>query len=168
MAIHSVRRLALGDLEHELVGVRSVLERIPFDRDDWAPHPKSFTVRALGLHCATLPWWGAEIVRRDAFDVSAPAPPRPPVPSTSPELLTIFDRNRSDLLAALDGASDQHLTETWTMRNGAAILSAMPRWTALRSWLVNHAIHHRGQLTVYLRLLDRPVPSLFGPTADDR
>lgn len=163
-----LRHLALGDLPHELANTRKVLERIPFDRDDWTPHAKSFSVRKLGLHCANLPFWGSQILKADHYDFKAPQPPAPPLPTTSAELLQRFDANVRELTTALDASSDAHLLETWTLRAGDAVMSQMPRAAAIRGFLVSHLIHHRGQLTVYLRLLDVKVPGLYGASADEK
>lgn len=163
-----LRTLALGDLPHELTNTRKVLERIPFGRDDWSPHPKSFSVRKLGLHCANLPFWGSQILKADFYDFKAPQPPAPPVPATSADLLAHFDRNVRDMTTAMDGASDAQLLATWTLRSGDAVMSQMPRAAAIRTFMVNHLIHHRGQLTVYLRLLDVKVPGLYGASADEK
>lgn len=162
-----LRILAFSDLSHEFANTRKLLARIPFDGDDWAPHAKSFTVRKLATHVATLPWWGLSIVTAEFYDFAGPPAPRPPMPTTSDELLRLWDHNIGELTTALDGASDQHLLQTWTLRRGDQVLQQMPRAAALRGWMLNHLIHHRGQLTVYLRLLDLPVPAMYGPSADE-
>lgn len=163
-----LRTLALGDLPHELESTRKVLERIPFDRDDWAPHPKSFSIRKLGVHLANLPFWGTAMLGADQFDFKAPQPPPPPMPATSADLLQRWDTNVRNLLSALDGTSDAQLLDTWTLRAGDKVMAQMPRAAAVRGFLVSHLIHHRGQLTVYLRLLDIPVPGLYGASADEK
>jgi uncharacterized damage-inducible protein DinB len=163
-----LRHFALGDLAHELSNTRKVLARIPFDRDDWSPHAKSFSVRKLAAHCANLPFWGTSMVKADVWDFAAPQPPAPPLPTTSDELLQRWDANVRELTAALDASTDAHLTQTWTLRRGETVMTQMPRVAAMRGFLVSHLIHHRGQLTVYLRLMDVPVPGLYGASADEK
>ena len=158
---------AFADLDLELDTTRRVLDRVPGDRFDWQPHEKSMTLGALAKHIASLPRMAVATVGTDELDLAAPRPPSVPV-QTHDDLLAAWDRNTALLREALADASDDHLAEMWTLRNGEHTLSADPRHLVIRRWALSHITHHRGQLTVYLRLLDVPVPSVYGPTADER
>jgi uncharacterized damage-inducible protein DinB len=164
----SIRHLTLGDLAHELAGTRRVLERVPLDKADWKPHPKSMSLGHLAMHIAFAPFYGTHMLAHPRFDMAAPMPPAPPMATTTAELLAAFDRTSGELMAALDAADDAKLGSSWEMTHGDTVLQSMPLSAALRSWVPNHLIHHRAQLTVYLRLLDVPVPGLYGPSADEQ
>lgn len=163
----SIRHLTLGDLDHELAGTRRVLERVPMDKLDWRPHAKSMTLGELAMHVAAVPFYGIAMLQADRWDMLGPMPPRPPMPTTTAELLAVFDRNVSSLLALLDAADDAAMTATWSMTRGEQVLMSQPRAAALRAFVPNHLIHHRAQLGVYLRLLDVPVPAVYGNSADE-
>ena len=155
----------LPEFDHEMTMTRKVLERVPDDKRDWKPHPKSFALGALATHVANLPTWGSETLNKSEVDVGGMAP-LTAFPSTS-ETLAAFDRNVAATRAALTGKTDAELAGMWSLRrNGKAIFS-MPKAAVLRSFVLSHLIHHRAQLTVYLRLLDVPVPAIYGPSADE-
>lgn len=162
----SVRRVALGDLSRELDVTRPVLERIPDDRLDWRPHEKSFSVGELGAHVAHVLTWARDAVLEDGFDM-AESSGRGEAPGSAEEILETFDSLRSEAEDALAGADDATLLDPWTLRNGEQEIFTLPKAAVVRTWALSHLIHHRGQLTVYLRLLDIPVPPTYGPTADE-
>jgi uncharacterized damage-inducible protein DinB len=159
----------LPEFDHEMANTRRVLERVPNDRLDWRPHSKSFAMGALATHVAQLPQWVVETMNRTELDL---APGGQPAPKTeeaksAAELLERFDGHVAAARAALVKASDADLFVTWTLlQNGQKIL-AMPRAAVLRGFVMNHLIHHRAQLGLYLRLNDVPVPGLYGPSADE-
>ena len=155
----------LPEFDHEMTTTRKVLERAPEDRFDWKPHERSFSLGALATHVATLPGWGVDTLSKTSYDITAEEPPAAPASTT--ELLTTFDGNVAAARAALVGTSDEALLVMWTLKHGDKELFSMPRAGVLRSFVLSHLIHHRGQLSVYLRLLDIPVPSIYGPSADD-
>jgi uncharacterized damage-inducible protein DinB len=163
----SLRALALGDLEHELRGTRAVLERLPEAQLGWKPHERSFPLGALAAHAANLPWWMLRILQDDAFDLAGPRPNLEP-PASVAEVLERFDRNAAALLEGLGEADDARLAARWELRRGGEVVAATPRHAALRGFGISHLVHHRGQLTVYLRVLEVPVPGLYGPSADER
>jgi uncharacterized damage-inducible protein DinB len=163
----SVRRLALGDLDAELRHTRALLERLPDEQLVWKPHAKSFSLGALATHIATLPAWLVSIVQEDFFDIGAPLPKNDPLPGRE-AVLEAFDRNSAAFREALDAADDEVLARRWELRMGEAVSMAAPKHAVLRSIGINHIIHHRGQLSVYLRLLDVPLPGMYGPSADER
>jgi len=155
----------LPEFDHEMTTTRKVLERIPEDRFDWKPHAKSFSLGALATHVATLPTWGAETLSKSEIDIAGGQPPAA-LPSKA-ELMATFDKNVAATRSALAGKTDAELMAMWTLKRGGKTIFSMPKTAVLRSFVFSHLIHHRGQLSVYLRLLDVPVPSIYGPSADE-
>lgn len=163
----AIRDGILPEFDHEMANTRRVLERVPGPRFGWRPHPRSWTLRELAVHVATLPMWAAVTLERDGFDLAQPDPePRPPV-ETPADLLALFDRHLARARAAIAAAGDAAFAEPWALRRGATVVFTMPRLATLRSFVLHHMIHHRAQLGVYLRLMDVPVPALYGPSADE-
>jgi uncharacterized damage-inducible protein DinB len=162
-----LKRLLFADLEHELATTRRVLERIPEEKLGWKPHEKSTTLGALGTHLANLVGWQITIVTQEVHDFAASPPPRNTA-DTVAALLALYDENVAGLNAALGGMDDTALQRDWTLRFGDRVILSRPKAVAFRSFGLSHMAHHRGQLTVYLRLLDVPVPQVYGPTADEK
>jgi len=158
----------LWDFDHEMKVTRSLLERVPEKDAAWQPHPKSSPMGNLAAHIANLPRWASGVVENDEVDVSLPlgAKFRPPPFETTAALLVRFDANVEAAKKAISGETEEHLASVWTLRNGDKKILSMPRAGALRSFVVSHLVHHRGQLSVYLRLRDVPLPRIYGPTAD--
>jgi uncharacterized damage-inducible protein DinB len=156
----------LRELEDEARSTRRLLERVPDNRLGWRPHEKSRTLGQLAWHIAVVPGAVAELV---ASPSPAPAPePRPePTPASSAELVDALDQSIAKARKILGGMEDAKLTATWRMMRGDREILAIPRAAMLRSAMLNHWYHHRGQLTVYLRELGVPLPSIYGPTADE-
>jgi uncharacterized damage-inducible protein DinB len=163
----SLTQVALGDLEQELATTRRVLERIPEAHLSWKPHEKSMSLGALASHTANLLHWQTTILRQDEFDLASAPPPSPAAPASRDEILRAFDENASAVKDALGEADEAGLGRAWTLRRGAQVLLSRPRAAVLRSMGISHMIHHRAQLCVYLRLLNVPVPSVYGPSADE-
>ena len=161
-----LKRIALGDLESEIATTRRVLERIPEEHFDWKPHAKSMSLGGLATHIATIPFYGTAVLQGQDFDVAAPLPPNP-LATTRAEILGRFDETVAAFRALLEDADDLSLREPWSLRSGEHVVFTQPRIGVLRGLVVSHLVHHRGQLSVYLRLLDVPVPSIYGPTADE-
>ena len=157
---------ALADLQHEIATTR-LLERVPDEHLDWKPHPKSVSLGGLAVHLVNLPHWSTMILQQDELDVAAPGPPRSEGPSGRDEVLRAFDDNAARLQSALESADAGALGEEWTLRRGDHVIFRQPRAAVLRGMGISHMIHHRGQLSVYLRLLDVPVPPIYGPSADE-
>jgi len=159
----------LPEFDHETANTRRTLERIPADKLAWKPHEKSMAFEGLATHLANMPRWTTFIVEQDSFDI-APDGGEPvreqPVESVQ-AALAMFDRNVAAARAALAGASDERLLAPWSLLAGGQPIFRMPRIGVVRSMILNHLIHHRAQLTVYLRLNDVPVPALYGPSADE-
>jgi len=145
------------------------LERIPEDKLSWKPHEKSMPLGRLAGHVAELAGWAIPTIKQDSLDFApAGAPPVQPTIATSrKQVLEIFDKNREESRAAITSASDEHLMKNWSLMRAGKTLMTMPRVVVLRSFFMNHLIHHRAQLGVYLRLNNIPVPSVYGPSADE-
>lgn len=154
----------LQELDHETTATRRVLERVPDDRLSWRPHAKSRTLGELALHVATNPGSVAQFVSRSPAQAPQFTDPRP---ATAAELVPALEASIATAKRLLGGMSDDTLNATWQMMRGEREILAMPRIDMLRSIMLNHWYHHRGQLTVYLRELDVPVPSIYGPSADE-
>src|SRR6185437_613729 len=154
----------LAELDQEAQITRRVLERIPEDKLSWKPHAKSFSLGQLGLHIASLPGGLAAAIVNDSREVPNFSRPEP---KSRREILDTFSEGLESAKETLKKMDDARLAATWSLtRNGKAVLS-MPRIAFLRSILLNHSYHHRGQLSVYLRMLDVPLPSIYGPSADE-
>lgn len=164
-----IRDALLPEFDQEMASTRKVLERCPEDKYGWKPHPKSFSMAGLATHIANMAGWTVDTIEKDSFDVAPPgAPPYKEEPAASrQDLLAKFDRNVIAARAALAGVSDEHMAKNWSLLAGGETLFSMPRIACIRSFVMNHCIHHRAQLTVYLRLNDVPVPAIYGPSADE-
>lgn len=168
MHTSSLQQNILKELDRELAITRKVLERIPENRFDYTPHPKSMPLIKLATHIVNLMAMQSLMVRADYRDFADPnAPKPPPTPTTRAQLLERFDAYAADLRQALAESDDAQLTGAFQFRAGEKVLMDRPRSAALRIMGLNHSIHHRGQLTIYLRLLDVPVPGIYGPSADE-
>jgi uncharacterized damage-inducible protein DinB len=160
----------LPEFDHEMANTRKALERVPDDKFDWKPHPKSMTVRQLALHLALFPSWAQDTLEKTSFDIAPPGGEsyKPPVVNSRQDLLEAFDRDLPKARKALESATDADLMQTWSLLNGGKPMFSMPRVAVIRSMVMNHMIHHRAQLGVYLRLNDIPVPATYGPSADEQ
>lgn len=160
---------ALPEFDHEMASTRKVLERIPDDKLEWKAHPKSNTIGWNANHLADLPGWGTSILTQPGFDFAPLDGPRYQTPSlkSTKEILELFDRNVANARKALAEVKDESMNDEWTLRGGERVIFTMPRSAVVRSFLLNHIIHHRAILAVYLRLNDIPVPGLYGPSGDE-
>jgi uncharacterized damage-inducible protein DinB len=165
----AIRDAFLPEFSHEMKTSRKTLERVPEDKAEWAPHPRSMKMGRLAGHIAELPGLISTALSQESLDFRPPgAPPRVPYVMTTREgLLQLFDKNVSTASAAIAGVSDEALLQTFTLSAGGKVIFALPRLAVLRGFVLNHVIHHRGQLSVYLRLNDVAVPSIYGPSADE-
>lgn len=161
----------LPEFDHEMRVTRTLLERVPETNPDWKPHAKSMAIGQLAMHLATLPSLAQRALTQEEHDFNPPgggAPERPRFEFTSTSaLLDTFDENVRNARQTLAGMSDEEMMAIWSLKNAGKTLFSMPRASVLRSMVMNHMIHHRGQLNVYLRLNDVPLPSTYGPTADE-
>ncbi len=162
-------RHTLAAFDQIVAGSRAVLQAIPTDRMTWRPHAKSWTMGELASHVANLPNWTMPTLAASEFDI-APAdgsgPPPLPAYKTTDALLAALEESSSAARSAIEACSDDDLAATWTMLVGGEVRFTLPKSVVVRTFILDHMIHHRAQLGVYLRMLDIPVPQLFGPTAD--
>jgi uncharacterized damage-inducible protein DinB len=151
-----IRDVFLPEFDYETANTRKTLERFPEDKVAWKPHEKSMTMGRLAGHLAELPAWMTMTLQTDSVDIAPAGGPQfqPKIASTRDDLLAFFDKNIADARAALAAATDEQMM-------------TMPRMAALRTFVMNHSVHHRAQLGVYLRLNNIAVPSLYGPSADE-
>jgi uncharacterized damage-inducible protein DinB len=165
----SIAQSLLPEFAHEADVTRKVLAAVPQDKFSWSPHEKSYSLGQLATHLANLPVWTMATIHQDSLDLNPKDgdPPKGREATTVEEVLAIYDENIAAAKDALAGASDETLTSSWTLRNGGEALFTMPKVAVLRSFVMNHQIHHRGQMSVYLRLAGAKVPSVYGPTADE-
>lgn len=154
----------LDEFTHEAATTRRLLERLPDAKFDWKPHTKSMTLGRLATHIAELPGWVGGCVDKSGFDLGPGHTPQ--LLATTAEVLAVFDKHVALAAQALKPLSDKQLQETWRLTRQGQLILEMPRFGVVRTLLLNHLIHHRGQLSVYIRLLDVPVPSIYGPSAD--
>jgi uncharacterized damage-inducible protein DinB len=159
----------LPEFDQESGMTKSVLERCPEAKFNFKPHEKSWELVRLATHLANLPGWTLITMKQDVFDVMpVGAPPYKEDPAkTTAELVEKFAKNTAEARAAIAEASDEDFAKTWTMLKAGEKMFSMPKMVCLRSFVMNHSIFHRGQLAVYLRLIDIPVPALYGPSADE-
>jgi uncharacterized damage-inducible protein DinB len=156
----------LPEFDHEMGTTRRVLERLPEADLAWKPHDKSFSLGQLAGHIANLPHWVDLTIDAEGLDLATMGPRADP-PASVAEVLQKFDANVKAARAKIDAQRDPALFAPWTLENGGQVVFTMPKVAVLRSFVMNHLIHHRGQLTVYLRLRNVPLPSIYGPTADE-
>lgn len=162
----TISEILLVDFDHEVAGTRRLLERIPENDPQWKPHEKSMPIGRLALHVARLPQLCTRILTTDEMNLNTEKFPDIIFESTA-HLLSELDRTSQETKSALTSSSDEHLRKEWQfILNGRPVVKA-PRMTLYRSMFLNHLVHHRAQLGVYLRLLNIPVPALYGPSADE-
>jgi uncharacterized damage-inducible protein DinB len=157
----------LVEFDQEMAATRELLARLPEQALAWKPHDKSFSLGGLAAHLAQLPQWGRQILDSDGYELKVSANGSTE-PQTRDSILETFDRHVADVRHDLTTRSDAELAAPWTLRQNGHTLLTLPRLGAIRRFLLHHVIHHRGQLTVYLRLQDVPLPPMYGTTADHR
>jgi uncharacterized damage-inducible protein DinB len=165
----TIAEILLQDFDIEISNTRRTLERVPEGKNDFKCHDKSMPLGKLAMHCATLPLFGYYLLEDDSMDIAAPKRPHVPlVFTTSETALTQLDESAAKCRASLTAASDEHLSQPWKFSYGEQLISNNPRSLCFRQMFFNHLVHHTAQLGVYLRLNDIPVPSLYGPSADEQ
>lgn len=162
----SERDSLLPEFDQETAATRRVLERVPDATLEWRPHPKSFNMGELATHLSRLPHWGTLILKQDGYDLAASGP-RGQALSNVAAVLAQFDANVREVRSALVDMTDGQLMQPWVLKRGDKVLMSVPKVSAVRGFVVRHLVHHRGQMTVYLRMNDIPVPALYGPSADE-
>lgn len=157
----------LPEFDNEMAVTRRVLARAPETAFSWRPHEKSWTLGGIATHLSNIPGWGVAILARDSFDLVLDAGPRSTEKTSVAEVLAAFDASVKDARARLAAASDAELLAPWALKRDGEVMMSLPRLAAFRSFAISHLIHHRGQLSVYLRLQNVPLPPIYGPTADE-
>ncbi|MEM1182910.1 MAG: DinB family protein [Acidobacteriota bacterium] len=165
----SIAKTLLPEYDHEMSNTRRYLANMPEGKNDWKPHAKSMSLQMLACHLAELPGWVASTLAETELDLAPPdgEPYQTEMLATREELLEAFDRDVAAGRKALEATEDAALMVEWTLLQGGHKIMSMPRVAVLRGFIMNHMIHHRGQLGVYFRLLDVPVPAVYGPSADE-
>lgn len=165
----SLSKTLLPEYDQEMATTRRVLDRVPEDQFGWQPHEKSMSLGRLATHVAELAGWAKTFLKDDSFDLAPPGGGgyQAQVAPSRSALLEMFDKNVASTRAAIEATDDATFMQKWTLLKGGQSIFTLPRIAVLRTMLLNHVIHHRGQLTVYLRLTGTPVPSVYGPTADE-
>lgn len=159
----SISETLLPELDIEMATTRKVLERIPTDKGKWKPHPKSFSLGHLTQLVATMPGWLTSTIRDREINLASASPY---TYEKTEALLNLFDKNVGEARKAIAEAKDADFMVPWSLKHGDHVIFTLPRVAVVRQ-TINHLVHHRGQLTVYMRMLDVPVPSIYGPTADE-
>jgi len=157
----------LPEFDHEMANLRKTLERVPEGKGDFRPHPKSMPMAKLAGHLAEIPTWASTTIDDDVLDFGAPGAYQPFVMESRAALLAHFDAEVKKAREKLASATDERMMGTWTLKNGAQQIFAMPRVAVIRGFVMNHMVHHRAQLGVYLRMNEVPVPGIYGPSADE-
>jgi uncharacterized damage-inducible protein DinB len=165
----SISKRILPEFDQEMANTRKSLERVPDGKFDWKPHEKSMTLGALSSHVANIAGWTASTFVGDELDVQPEGaePYREEEAKTASELLAMFDKNAAAARAALEAATDESWQGKWSLKMAGKTFFTLPRTAVIRGFILSHLIHHRAQLGVYLRLLDIPVPAIYGPSADE-
>ena len=165
----AIKDSLLPEYDHELATTRRLLERVPEAEFGWKPHPKSMTLGQLAGHVASMPFWCSATMDAPSYDLETKAPEAGlETPTSRDAMLQTFDKRTAAARASLAKATDGEMMEMWSLKSGGHLLFSMPRVSAVRSFVMNHLIHHRGQLTVYLRMKDVALPPIYGPTADEQ
>src|SRR5256712_4008207 len=161
--------LFLPEFDQEMTTARKTLERIPEDKLSWKPHEKSMPLNRLAGHIAELAGWAVPLIEQESLDFRPPGQPafQPTIATSQKQVLEIFDKNREASRRSISRTGDEHLMKTWSLLSGGKTILSLPRFSVLRTFCINHIIHHRAQLGVYLRLNNIPVPSVYGPSADE-
>jgi uncharacterized damage-inducible protein DinB len=162
----TISEMLLPEFDQEMANTRIILECVPEEKFAWKPHEKSMTMGRLASHVGEMPQWAAFTINQDTLELTPGT--KPFNAATKSELMDAFSANAAAAREAIAAASDEHLGKTWSLIYGGKTVLSMPRAGVLRTMVMSHLIHHRGQLSVYLRLNDIPVPGMYGPSADTK
>lgn len=165
----SLSESLLPEFDQEMANTRKTLERVPLNRFDWKPHEKSMAMGGLATHLCNIPTWAVFTIDQDSLDLAPGGVSQPPteLAKSEEELLATFDTNVAKARAVIAGAADPDFFKPWSLMSNGNTIMTLPKIAVLRSFVMNHLIHHRAQLGVYLRLNDIAVPSIYGPSADE-
>jgi len=165
----AMKDMLLPEFDQEMAGARKTLERVPEGKPDFKPHEKSMTLARLAGHLAEIPMWALMTLKEDSIDIAPPGQPpmQAATMTTRAALLAEFDARVADARKALEATSDEAFMRPWSLKRAGQTMMTMPKIVVMRSFVMNHLIHHRAQLGVYLRINNVPVPSIYGPSADE-
>src|SRR5215469_9392578 len=161
----AVSQILLPEFDEEMKNTRKILECVPDGKFDYKPHPKSMSMQRLATHVAELPSWGTMTLDREVFDI--PPDYEPHFATSRAELLQMFDKHAAEARTQIEKTSDADWQKIWTLTFGGKTIMQMPRTAVMRGTVMNHLVHHRAQLGVYLRLNDVAIPGMYGPSADE-
>ncbi|HTE24795.1 DinB family protein [Flavitalea sp.] len=161
------KEMLIGEIKREAANTRKMLERLQDAHLPWKPHEKSYTTAKLAQHISNIPTWISLILNSEGLDLANPLPRLEPLTSAA-ELLAFFDERLATCLSSIEQSPDSGLEKTWALTQGETIIIKAPKKIVMRYLVLNHIVHHRGQLSLYLRLQDIPVPGMYGPSADER
>jgi uncharacterized damage-inducible protein DinB len=166
----SIAQSILPEFDQEMAGTRKVLERVPNDKLEWRAHPKSNTIGWVGSHLADIPIWAKFTLTQDSLDIAPKdgEPYRTAQLASHAAMVAAFDKNVAEARKAIEATSDDEFMKPWSLLSGGETILTMPRLAVIRSFVLNHSIHHRAYLCSYLRLNDIPVPGLYGPSGDEQ
>lgn len=156
-----------AELKHEAASTEKMLSRVPLEKGSWKPDEKSMTLERLARHVAEMSEWATITANHDELDFTKNTTPNPEMKTTE-QLLAFFKEKNDAAIAALENMPEGDISKPWTLRSGEHIIFTLPKGIVLRTMVMNHIVHHRGQLSVYLRLLGVPVPGMYGPSADEK
>jgi uncharacterized damage-inducible protein DinB len=162
----TLKEILLAEFDDEIAVTRTVLDRLPEEAMPWKPHERSMSLGGLATHLAQIPHWGDSILQHDGYDLQQSGGHAAEL-SSRVEVLTTFARHAAEVRQSLIERTDAELAAPWSLKSGGHLIMSMPKVSALRRFLLNHLVHHRAQLTVYLRMQNVPLPPLYGPTADE-
>ena len=163
-----IKDALIAELKYETSLTKKMLEKVPMDKKDWKPHEKSMSLGRLATHITETLKWVSSIYHIDDFDFMKDFDFKQHQATTQEELLELFQTHLDKAISDLTAMTDEDFDKIWTVRRGEQVMMQLPKKAAIRGWAFSHQIHHRGQLSVYLRLLDVPVPGMYGPSADER
>jgi uncharacterized damage-inducible protein DinB len=163
----AIRDALIAELKHESELTKKMLLKVPMEQHDWRPHAKSMTIGRLATHIAETVHWAGEIAANDEFNFAG-AVFSGGTAANQEELISILQNNLDTATKLLSSMDDDALNKLWVVKRGEQLIFTLPKKAAIHSWSINHQIHHRGQLSVFLRLLDIPVPGMYGPSADEK
>lgn len=162
----ALNQVLIAELQQEAANTHKMLERVPAEHMNWQPHEKSMSLTRLATHIAELPGWITMTLNTNELDLGT-MDYKPTLAETSDDLVATHNKSVAGAEEALNSATDEQLAAPWTLRKGDHVMFTLPKAAVIRSMVMNHMIHHRGQLSVFLRLLDVPLPGIYGPTRDE-
>jgi uncharacterized damage-inducible protein DinB len=162
----SVKKGIIMELQFESASTKKILDRVPLEHITWKPHEKSMTLQRLATHIAELPGWITRTINSDEMNIGGDF--KPTLLPNAQEITALYEKNLQEAIETLENADEALLDKPWTLKKGEHTIFTFPKKVIIRNMAMNHLVHHRGQLSVFLRLLDVPIPGMYGPSADER